>query len=94
MDNENTIMEDVKAVRKETTLEKHIQTILLSVITVAIVGGFNKIGNISDSLIRMEEREKTKTEQINNMQIVINKMHTDIYELKDKVTRLEIKTKK
>lgn len=91
MDKENTIMEDIKAVRRETTLEKHIQTILLSVITAAIFGGFNKMGNISDSLIRMEEREVQKTQQINTMQTTMNRLQADISDLKDRMTRFEAK---
>ncbi|MGK2860494.1 MAG: hypothetical protein ACSLE0_01055, partial [Chitinophagaceae bacterium] len=62
MDIQNQIMEDIKAVRKETTLEKHIQTIMLSIITFAMIGGFTKINNINENLIRLEEREKVKAE--------------------------------
>lgn len=91
MNEENTIMQDIKTVKKEYTLEKHIQTILLSIITVAIIGGFNKITNISESLVRLEEREKIKTEQVNTLQQSVNKVQLDIQDLKDRVNRFEIK---
>lgn len=86
---ETEMMQDLRAVKKETTLEKHIQTILLSIITVAIIGGFNKISNISESMVRMEERDRSKAEQITLMQQSINKMQSDMNDLKDRVTRFE-----
>ena len=88
---EEKIIEDIKAVRKETTLEKHIQTILLSVITAAIMGGFWKITTISDNLIRMEEREKQKVDQTNSMQNSMNKLQSDMTDVKDRLIRLELK---
>lgn len=91
---EKEIMQDIKAVKRETTLEKHIQTILLSIITVAIIGGFNKISNISESMVRMEERDRSKAEQITLMQSSINKMQSDMNELKDRVTRFEMNNNK
>jgi len=91
MDNQpDEIMEDIKAVRKETTLEKHVQTILLSIITAAIMGGFWKITTISDNLIRMEEREKQRVDQTTNMQGSMNKLQTDMTDVKDRLIRLEI----
>jgi len=95
MDNQpDDIMEDIKAVRKETTLEKHVQTILLSIITAAIMGGFWKITTISDNLIRMEEREKQRIDQTTNMQGSMNKLQTDMTDVKDRLIRLEIDKKK
>lgn len=94
MEQETEILHDVKAVKKEYTLEKHVQTILLSIITVAIIGGFNKINSISESLVRMEEREKIKTEQITQMQQSFNKMQNDISDLKDRMTKFESLNKK
>lgn len=90
---EETIMEEIKAVKKETTLEKHIQTIMLSVITATIIGGFYKINSISESLVRMEERDKNKSDQISIMQISINTMQSDINALKERVTRSEVRKK-
>ena len=90
MKEENSIMEEIKAVKKEYTLEKHIQTILLSVITVAIIGGFNTINNIRESLVRMEERDKMKTEQINNLQSSVNQLQIDVSDLRERVTRFEM----
>ena len=87
---EKEIFEDVKDVKKETTLEKHVQTILLSIITAAIMGGFWKITTISDNLIRMEEREKQKAEQTNSMQSSMNTLQQDMTNIKDRLIRLEI----
>lgn len=94
MENENKILEEVQAVKKETNLEKHVQTILLSVITAVIIGGFLKINSISESLVRMEERERIKTEQISQMQQSVNKMQNDINDLRDRMTKFEFETKK
>ena len=90
---EKEIFEDVKDVKKETTLEKHVQTILLSIITAAIMGGFWKITTISDNLIRMEEREKQRVEQSTNMQGSMNKLQVDMTDVKDRLIRLEIDNK-
>lgn len=93
MEKNSEMMQDIKTVKRETTLEKHIQTIMLSVITATILGGFYKMSSISESLIRMEERDKGKAEQITMMQTSINKMQGDINDLKDRVTRFEISKK-
>lgn len=94
MEPETELLQDVKAVKKEYTLEKHVQTVLLSIITVAIIGGFNKINSISESLVRLEEREKMKAEQITSMQQSVHKLQTDMNDLKERMTKFESSNKK
>lgn len=93
MKNTDIIMEEVKAVRKDNTLEKHVQTILLTVVTAGIIGGYTKINDISESLIRIEEREKVKTEQINSIQAATNRMQLDIDKIKERLTIIESQSK-
>lgn len=94
MSNEEIIMEDIKAVKKEGGIEKHIQTVLLSVISVSIIGAYSVVSNINEKVIRMEEREITKKEQIDNMQISLNKMQLDMLDLKDRMKDMESDNKR
>lgn len=91
MEQDTEILKEVQTVKKEYTLEKHIQTILLSVITVSIIGGFNKITSISESLVRLEEREKVKAEQVGALQIIANKNQLDIQLIKERLYQIENK---
>jgi hypothetical protein len=87
-------MENETAPRKETGIEKHIQTILLSIITAFIITGVYKISSMSDQIIRMEERDKQKKEQIDAMQGTMNRLQLDMSDVKERITKLESKSTK
>jgi hypothetical protein len=87
-------MEHEPAPRKETGIEKHIQTILLSIITAFIITGVYKISSMSDQIIRMEERDKQKKEQIDAMQGTMNRLQLDMSDVKERITKLESKSTK
>lgn len=79
--------------KRPNTIERHIQTILLTLVTTALISVFSKVNTMNESLVRMEEREKSKTEQISAMQGVMNKMQLDVIDVKDRLTKLEAKQK-
>lgn len=76
-------------VKPVSTLEKHIQTILLSIITVSIIGGFNKITTISESLVRIEERDKAREVYVQQLQKSVNDIQYEMGQIKNRLTIIE-----
>lgn len=72
-------------------LERHVQTVLLAIITAAIIGGWVKIGNMSDTLIQMVERSSANQDRIELMKRSMDRMSEDINGLKERMIRAELK---
>lgn len=87
MQNQN--QKEVATLRPVPTIEKHIQTILLTVITVSIIGGFNKITAISESLVRIEERDKAREVYVQQLQKSVNDIQYEIGQMKNRLTIIE-----
>jgi len=72
-------------------LERHVQTVLLAIITAAIIGGWVKIGNMSDTLIQMVERSSANQDRIELMKRSMDRMSEDINGLKERMIRAELR---
>lgn len=75
--------------KQKPVLEKHVQTILLSVITALLLGMFNFLWTMNRDFAKMEERDRLKGEQFQSMQNSVNKIQLDLFDLKERVTRME-----
>jgi uncharacterized membrane protein YhiD involved in acid resistance len=69
--------------------EKHFQTFLLTIITTGVIAAFSKLNEVNERLVRQEEKEKIKTEQINAIQNSTIKMQQDIDGIKERLTIIE-----
>lgn len=84
-------MSIVQDVKRNTGLEKHVQTLLLSLITAGIIGAYVKVTDISDRLIRIETREEQKMEEFKKLEVEIRRIQLDILSLKERINKLENK---
>lgn len=74
---------------KENVFLKNFQSLLLALMTAALIGSYQKIATMNESIIRMEEREKMKTDKIDIMQLGIDRIQLDMMNVKDRLTRVE-----
>lgn len=74
---------------KQSAFEKHFQSVLLTIIAALILTGVLKLFNMSEQIVRMEEREKIKTEKMDNLQLGMNKIQLDMIEVKDRMYKVE-----
>ena len=66
-------------------LEKHVQTLLLSIITAGILTLFGFLWSINRELAILQERDVYKTQTITNMQQQIVTLTGELQSFKDKV---------
>ena len=82
-----------EVIKKENSFEKHFQTAILTLATTFIIAGYSKMESISLAVARLEERERTKSEQMLIMQADINKIKIDLNLQNDRLTRMESQKK-
>jgi len=81
--------EDLKILQNKVGLEKHVQTILLSIITASLIMGYQGVRSISDRLIRMEEREMLKRDQLTLLEAKLEQVGKDVSDLRARLIRVE-----
>lgn len=81
--------EDIKQLHTKVGLEKHVQTVLLSIITAALIMGYQSVRSISDRLIRMEEREMLKRDQLTLLEAKLEQVGKDVGDLRSRLIRVE-----
>lgn len=81
--------EDLKHLHTKVGLEKHVQTVLLSIITAALIMGYQGVRSISDRLIRMEEREMLKRDQLTLLEAKLEQVGKDVGDLRSRLIRVE-----
>lgn len=81
--------EDLKILHSKVGLEKHVQTILLSIITASLIMGYQGVRSISDRLIRMEEREMLKRDQLTLLEAKLEQVGKDVSDLRARLIRVE-----
>lgn len=81
--------EDLKQLHTKVGLEKHVQTVLLSIITAALIMGYQSVRSISDRLIRMEEREMLKRDQLTLLEAKLEQVGKDVGDLRSRLIRVE-----
>lgn len=81
--------EDLKILHSKVGLEKHVQTILLSIITASLIMGYQGVRSISDRLIRMEEREMLKRDQLTLLEAKLEQVGKDVGDLRSRLIRVE-----
>ncbi len=75
--------------KREGWLEKHVQTLLLSVVTALLIGGFTKISNMFEIMVKLEERDKSRTEQLSTVHVTVTKLNLDVIDMRIRITKLE-----
>lgn len=76
--------------------EKHAQTILLGVITAAIIGCFTFLWQLNGTVFQVKEQLYERTKDIDRLQIGVNEVRldsketkSDIKDVRERVIRLE-----
>lgn len=80
---------DQQKEKNGNSVEKYIQSILLTLITAALIGGFVKVTNISDTLIIIREQALANREIINEMAKSVNRLQMNDQNKNDRITILE-----
>ncbi|HEY4112180.1 hypothetical protein [Puia sp.] len=75
---------------REGSLEKRVNTVLLSVSTALILITVNFLWNLKGDFAAMQEREKARTETIDATRAAVNRLQLDIEDLKQRTTRIEV----
>lgn len=90
--NTTEIMKDVQQeIKKNFSLERYVQTILLSIITASLIGAYVKVTSISDRLIKMETKEESKISEFKKMEVEVQRIQVEILALKERILLLESK---
>lgn len=72
--------------RKEPTgLEKHVQSILLSVISAATIGAFAFLWNLNATIATIRSENLERTDKIGTLQNGMNDVRADLKEVKGQV---------
>ena len=74
---------------EEKATSQGFQKVMLTIIAGLILTGVLKLFNMSEQIVRLDERDQMKIEKINALQVVQNKIQLDIIEVKDRLYRLE-----
>lgn len=75
--------------RTKSILEKHVQTILLSLITAATIGAFTFLWELNATVASLKTTSDDRDRTIDNVQQGINSVRLNLQEVKEKVIRLE-----
>lgn len=65
--------------------ENHIQTVLLSLITAAIIGCFSFLWNLNGTVAKMQEQNFNRTQRIDDVQQGVNELRLDMKDTKKSV---------
>lgn len=76
-------------VHAKGSFEKHFQSVLLTIIAALILTGVLKLFKMSEEIVRIEERERPRTEKIDNLQFGMDKIRLDMIEVKDRMYKVE-----
>jgi hypothetical protein len=63
-------------------LERHVQTIMLSVITAALIACFTFLWNMNAKIAVMEERDNQRTQSVDQLQRSMNIVQSDMISVK------------
>jgi type IV secretory pathway protease TraF len=75
---------------RNSVLERHFQSLLLSVITAALIGFFVKVTNMSDNIIIIKEKAVANKEVIDEHGKAINRLQMNDLQKSDRIIKLEI----
>lgn len=81
---------------QKTALEKHVQTIFLGITSAAIIGCFKFLWSLNITVAKMQERDISRTSQIEAVQTSVNELRLDVkttkhdvQDVKERVIKLE-----
>lgn len=77
--------------KEENPVVKWITHILLALVIAMLIGSVNKMNDISDRLIRIEERSINNAASLGTMQNSINRIQVQQGDLQDRMTRIEVR---
>jgi len=75
-------------------MNEKAQTIIVSLLTAALIACFGFLWNLNGTLSRMEERDVTREKALNDINLKINSIQLDLIDLRDRIIRIETKTQK
>lgn len=75
-------------------MTEKIQTIIVSLLTAALIACFGFMWNLNSALARIEERDLAREKALNEICTKINTIQLDLYDLKDRVIRIETKSQR
>lgn len=71
-------------------LERHVQTIMLSVITAALIACFTFLWNMNAKIAVMEERDNQRTQSVVQLQQTMTQFQSTMNQLQTDVTTVKI----
>lgn len=74
---------------KKNPFEQRFQSALLSIMTALIIAGVFAIFGMKEQLVRMDERDKNKENDIQNLRKSVDIIQTDIQTVKNRLTIIE-----
>lgn len=79
--------------RKTSKLETHFQSLVLSLILALLIGGFTKINTMGETLVRLEERDKVRSESQAQVQADVKAVQQQLISVNERLTKLEARRK-
>lgn len=74
---------------QKATIERHLQTIMLSIITAGLIAAFSFLWNINGAIIAMRVEMQFKNEEIQKVSRAILEMQADIKNLDKRLQGVE-----
>lgn len=71
-------------------LERHVQTIMLSVITAALIACFTFLWNMNAKIAVMEERDNQRTQSVITLQNNMTQLQNTMSQLQTDITTVKI----
>lgn len=73
---------------------RNLQTWLLGISSLAVVGSFTFLWNLNKNVAIMQEQNQYWKQKVDQLQGAVNTMQLDMRDIRDKVIRLETKNDK
>lgn len=80
--------------RARKTWTEKIQGAILTIATTALIGNFTFLWKLNALITRLEDHDIQKTNSINDINGKLNTVQLNIQDIKEKVIRIESKTKR
>lgn len=78
-------MTNQTTMQDKSLLEKHFQTLLLSVITAVVIALFGFLWNVNKELAIMQERDISKNESIKELKDQLTTLNNNFLDFKEKI---------
>lgn len=81
-------------VAKKTFMEDNVHTFLLSIATAGVIGCFGFLWNLNNAITRLQEHDTENIKAKEEQSIKMNSIQLDIRDIRERVIKIESKTRK